>query len=334
MAGIGTELAFYNSKGYYGTLADAKLSYYGNNGLSGTLSDRELAFYNSKGYFGSVSDAKLAYYNSRGLSGTLADREAAYYAGALPSLPTDMPIGNVSGFTMVYQEDYLTPFPQGDGTGPGIEDIYVGHKAYDNFQDTSKNGWYDKSNKTIWVANSCLVLNCHWNSVLARPSVAYVVPGGYTHNQQYGKWTWRMNAPAGPNIMEYKIVPLFWPGSNVYGDGEWDFPENGVGSITSIQINLHTATVINAAQGNGTTIPGVKVSDWHIYDVEWTPAYAKFSVDGVVYRTILSTSIAWPVGVMRWGLQAECANQTQGAVPAPTSSGIVYVDWVKQYSYP
>lgn len=254
-------------------------------------------------------------------------------AATASGVVNSMPVGNLPTFTQIVAQDYNTPIALNDASGANIETVYPGHKAYDNFQDTSKNGWYDKSPKTVYVANSNLILNCHWDTVLGRPSVAYVAPNGYTA-QQYGKWTWRMRAPVGANVMEYKIVPLFWPGSNVFGDGEWDFPENGIGSITDVQINLHTATVANASQGNGTTVSGIKVSDWHTYDVEWTPTQAKFSIDGIVRRTITSSSIAWPPGTFRWGLQSECANLTVGSTPpATTSLGVVYVDWFTQYTY-
>jgi hypothetical protein len=251
---------------------------------------------------------------------------------------TGMPHGSLPGWTVVVQEDYSAPLARSDSSGATVESVYAGHRAFHGFPDTSTNGTYDKTPRTVYQqmfdGADCLVLDCHHDPASGRFLVASVVPGGYDHHQRYGKWTIRFRAP-GDVGLDYKfIAQLFWPGSNVYGDGEWDIVENVIGSTADLQINPHTATLAHASHPNGTPAVGLNLLDWHTADTEWTPAGVTISMDGAVVRTLTPGSVAIPPGTFRVEQRAETFPSTKGSPPpATTSRARVYIDWVKQYTY-
>ncbi|MCJ1714373.1 glycoside hydrolase family 16 protein [Curtobacterium sp. VKM Ac-2922] len=106
---------------------------------------------------------------------------------------------------------------------------------------------------------------------------------------------------------------MLWPTSNVWSDGEIDFPEgNFEASPSAFQ---HSMTP--GQEANRTQIPsGVSWRDWHTYTVQWIPGQSvTYSVDGKVLQTVTHDVPTTPHRFMfqtgNWG-----------------ASGNLQIDWV------
>jgi beta-glucanase (GH16 family) len=101
---------------------------------------------------------------------------------------------------------------------------------------------------------------------------------------QYGRIEWRAKLPAGVGMwpalwmMGTNIVKNPWPKC-----GEIDVVENDGANPTFVQGSLHTgatdATQIFSSLSDGT------VTNFHVYDLDWTTNSLTWSVDGTAYET-------------------------------------------------
>lgn len=64
------------------------------------------------------------------------------------------------------------------------------------------------------------------------------------------------------------IAVMLWPSSDVWAEGELDFPEGGFGNYVN---GFHHSTVPGKEQQQVHLQPGVKWSDWHTYSIVWKP---------------------------------------------------------------
>jgi endo-1,3-1,4-beta-glycanase ExoK len=75
-------------------------------------------------------------------------------------------------------------------------------------------------------------------------------------------------------------------------------------------------------------------SDYHLYDIEWTPSGIKYIADGVVLRTWTKNSalLKRPLTVLFtiWASNAASWAGALTATSAPTSADI---DWIKVYDW-
>jgi hypothetical protein len=106
---------------------------------------------------------------------------------------------------------------------------------------------------------------------------------------------------------------MLWPTSNVWSDGEIDFPEGNFES--SPQAFQHSMTPGQEAE-RVQVDSGVSWRDWHTYTVDWDPGKSvTYSVDGTVLRTITQDVPTTPHRFMfqtgNWG-----------------ASGNLLIDWV------
>lgn len=111
---------------------------------------------------------------------------------------------------------------------------------------------------------------------------------------------------------------ILWPTSNVWSEGEIDFPEGDYD--TSPTFFHHSMTPGNEV--SAVTVP-TKLSwrDWHTYSVEWIPGKSvTYSVDGRVLRTVTKDVPTTPHRYMfqtgNWG-----------------KSGHLNIDWVSTAVY-
>lgn len=106
---------------------------------------------------------------------------------------------------------------------------------------------------------------------------------------------------------------MLWPTSNVWSDGEIDFPEgNFEASPSAFQHSMTRGREAERVQV-GT---GVSWRDWHTYTVDWDPGKSvTYSVDGKVLRTVTQDVPTTPHRFMfqtgNWG-----------------ASGNLLIDWV------
>src|ERR1035441_2603935 len=99
----------------------------------------------------------------------------------------------------------------------------------------------------------------------------------------YGRIEWRAKLPSGLGLwpalwmLGTNIVSIGWPGC-----GEIDVVENNGATITFEQGSIHSGT--DATQIYNFT-GGDSVTNFNVYDLDWTSNSIKWSVNGVVYET-------------------------------------------------
>lgn len=111
---------------------------------------------------------------------------------------------------------------------------------------------------------------------------------------------------------------MLWPTSNVWAEGEIDYPEGNFETAPSYFHHSMTAGNEFAA-----TTASTKVSwrDWHEYSIEWIPKKSvTYLLDGRVLKTITKDVPTTPHRYMfqtgNWG-----------------KAGHLYIDWVATYDY-
>lgn len=111
---------------------------------------------------------------------------------------------------------------------------------------------------------------------------------------------------------------ILWPTSNVWSDGEIDYPEADFAG----EPMLHQHSMVPGQESTATSMgTGVTWRSWHTYSVEWIPGRSvTYLLDGRVIRTITSdvptTAHRYMFQVGNWG--------------AP---GHLFIDWVSTYTY-
>jgi hypothetical protein len=251
---------------------------------------------------------------------------------SISSSISSLPIGNIAPhWTQVVAQDFDTP-----ATAGNFLTTYPGFAAFDGFTDTSKQGTYSKN--ILTAHDSMLDVFIHYDGATDKRYVACVMPNAY-NGQISGKATFQMHMD---NILQYKIVPLWWSnaaGGGHWSDGELDFPEGGIGR-GPFAVNLHNAVGNPSQNVVSYTVPNSSTGPTHIYDLEWVSSanaagvtpYVKCSLDGVqVVYTTNQTCI--PVNPMRLEIQMEVADLSGNTIPDTANQGHVYIDWIAQYTY-
>jgi hypothetical protein len=243
-----------------------------------------------------------------------ADRGSARPSGGAASSATPRAGGDVPGWRLVFQEDFATPARPG-----AFLSTYRNFGAYPwGWLDTSKRGHYDPG--ILSVSGGILRIHLHTSSDGVHHVAAPYpkLPGG--SDQLYGRYSVRFRADP---VDGYKVAWLLWPESEVWSDGEIDFPE---GDLTrTISAFMHY--VGNPADQDyfGT---GAHFASWHVATIEWSPSRVAFSFDG---RVIGTSTRHVPVEPMHFVLQTETEL---GSEPVPsTTSGDVQLDWVSVWRY-
>lgn len=224
-----------------------------------------------------------------------------------------------SGWRRVYREDFTTDAALGQVAqtyGPELNGYHDGTPT------TWRNGgcWYPS--KTLSVHDGYLDTYLHAESGLAN-GCTYLssapVPYGW-HRQVYGQFTVRMRADA---LAGYKTAFLLWPESNVWGEGEINFPEANL-------LDPATGAVhhLSPQDPNGfTRVEAVATQTaWHDYTIQWLPGHVRMLVDGVLLRDFTADIPSTP---HYWVLQTETDFETPGRAAA----GHVLVDSVTVDDY-
>ncbi|MCU1406479.1 MAG: hypothetical protein JWQ43_2782, partial [Glaciihabitans sp.] len=239
-----------------------------------------------------------------------------------------------SVWTPLYSEDFDDDAALGQ-FGAVYGDEWNG---YNGFTDTSGRGSYDPD-RVLSVADS--VLDFHLRSENGVPLVAAPLPNGYT-SSTYGRYSIRLKTEEVPG---YKIAFLLWPESDVWNDGEIDYPEGNLDGDpfygASIIVGSHAAGVDGEETKNPFEWTNVEwdtakpeaptnAAEWHTATLEWTPGLVEYFWDGVSIGHTESPD-GVPSTPMRWTLQAE-TNLDGEPVPLD-SDGHLSVDWVRAWSY-
>lgn len=248
---------------------------------------------------------------------TYATASASNSAAATTSDPSARPAGDLPGWRQVFTENFDTAAARGDFPGSAYSDKWGG---YDGFSDTSGHGTYSPS-KVLSVSNGALNMFLHTEN--GRPLVAAPVPlvNGKWGGQVYGRFSVRFKADALPG---YKIAFLLWPDSNVWDQGEVDYPEGQLnGNFYAASLRTGTPSSGLGPKFDGFAA-GTNFSSWHTATTEWSPGKVEWFLDG---KSLGSTTTLTPTSPMHMVLQAETMDAGAPS-PAPSVAGNVSVDWV------
>ncbi len=227
-----------------------------------------------------------------------------------------MPSTSPAGWNMIFSDDFTTNVAPGSWPGSAYSAKWTAYGPPET--DTSKAGSYETSN--ISVSNRCLIL--HLGTTGSTVQVAApvpILPGKAAFSgQTYGMYSVCFRADAG--LTGFKTAWLLWPDSNVWSQGEIDFPEGDLGG----SINAFDHTVGDPSVNAFGTNTGAPYTSWHVATIEWTAAGVTYFLDGKV----VGTSTMSPSVPMHWVLQTE----TDGGKPAASVAGNVYINWVAVYA--
>ncbi len=224
-----------------------------------------------------------------------------------------MPTGDLPGWKQVFADDFSTSVSGGSFPGP-----YASKWSYyDGFYDTFGTGYYDRS--AISVHDG--MMDLHLRTENGRPIAAAPVPmtdRGW-RGQTYGRYSVRFKSDRLPG---YKAAWLLWPASNVWNEGEIDFPEGGLDE------NMWG---FNHCKNNPRTNcywldTKTSFNDWHTATIEWSPGRINYILDG---KTMGTTTNSVPTTPMNWILQTE----TGGSRPASNVNGHLLIDWVTIHTW-
>lgn len=225
-----------------------------------------------------------------------------------------MPVGDLPGWKQIFTDDFTTPAAAGT-----FGSVYKNKFAtYDSFADSFNGGTYNRN--ILSVQNGLLDLNLHKEN--GRPQVAapgpITTPGQPWVGQTYGKYSVRFRSDP---LSGYKTAWLLWPDSNVWNQGEIDFPE---GPLNGKMMAFNHC--VNKPTQNCTWVDTqTTYTDWHTLSIEWTPTRVSFVMDG---QLIGNDTKNVPSKPMHWVLQTE----TSGPNPV-TQDGHLQIDWVSVYTY-
>jgi hypothetical protein len=222
---------------------------------------------------------------------------------SIPQVTTEAPVGNVGDFTQTYIENFDTPAA---ANGP--------------FAATYANAWQpyaDGSGGRYWSGSQISAHDGYMDVTLDGvhgAAGAFGTPTG-AWDHVGGKFTIRARAIGGDTN---GASVMLWPTSNVWSDGEVNYPEGNFDKNTGLNQHSMQPGLEDTKQSYNTE---VSWRDWHTYSIEWIPGKSvKYFLDGVLIQTITENVPTTPHRYMfqvgNWG--------------AP---GHFDVDWVTTYDY-
>ena len=211
-----------------------------------------------------------------------------------------LPQGNLNGWQQVTAEDFLTPATSAQ------------------FTTTYQNSWfpYDDGGKYYRSAVSADngLMNITLNGLTGAAGV--FGPPSNRMGHMYGKYSICFKAVGADRNGTAIMV---WPSSNVWGDGEVDYPEGNFDATLQVFQHGVGCTQCYAADGFNT---GITWRDWHVASTEWTPSGVKYFLDGGLIKTVTHDI---PINNHRFTIQM--APNDSNAL-----TGNFYIDWVGMYA--
>jgi hypothetical protein len=248
---------------------------------------------------------------------TNIDAKKTFTVGAVTSAAPSgqsMPVGNLPKWKQIFTDDFTTNISLG-----GFPGAYKSKWAsYTGYPDSYGYGMYNQN--VISMQGGLMDIYLH--KVNGTPQVAAPAPliNGTWNGQLYGKYTIRFKPDA---LDGYKAAWLLWPDSDIWNQGEIDFPEGGFdGDIWGFNHCLGSNPQNNCDYVDSNT----PFAGWHTASIEWAPTGVTFILDG---KTLKTSTSAIPKNPMHWVLMTE----TESGSPNITSEGHIKIDWVSIYSY-
>lgn len=215
--------------------------------------------------------------------------------------PYIMPAGDLVGWKQVLAEDFLSP-----SSSDQFSAIYgKSWSPYDN------GGKYYQS--AISASNGMMKIALNGKTGAA----GVFGPAATRWGHLYGRYSICFKAVAADGNGTAIMV---WPSSDIWGDGEIDYPEGNFESTLEVFHHGVGCTQCNTADGLNT---GAGWRNWHIATTEWTPNSVKYYLDEQLIKTVTHDI---PINNHRFTIQM--APNSGNALP-----GNFYIDWVTIY-YP
>jgi beta-glucanase (GH16 family) len=144
--------------------------------------------------------------------------------------------------------------------------------------------------------------------------------------QKYGKWQVRMRAEQGHGV---SLCLLLWN-----SDGSWP-PEADFAEDNGAERNVIYGTYWNTlGASRGAAMP-IDSTQWHVYEVEWTPTKLTYRIDGVEYFSATENLPTAPmvlcIQTQAWDVGSTNIWETLLDETTPATVNM-YVDWVKVFS--
>jgi hypothetical protein len=248
-----------------------------------------------------------------------------------------MPVGNLSGWTQVFADDFSSNFTEGTiptASGTSWPAPYTGHwDCYTNFHSTDGVGFYDAG--ILSVVNSTLKMHLYVDSS-GVPHCAAPLPilDGHTSaysGQTYGRWDFCMKSDGG--LSDFLVAYLLWPDSDVWAQGEIDFPNSYLVGYVSGYVHEVGSNPGNSV--NYVDDKSVYYTSWHVYSIQWTSAGVSFWIDGTQVMYSPASQGGTPSVPHHFVMQTETDGPGAGGGtghPASNINGYTYCDWVVIYS--
>ena len=215
--------------------------------------------------------------------------------------PYPMPVGDLPGWKQVTAEDFLltaTPAQFGAAYANSWSPYDNGGKYFQSALSASNGMMAIALDGTTGAAGVFGPKDSRWGHLYGRYSICFKAVAADGN---------------GTAIM-------VWPSSDVWGDGEIDYPEGNFESTIEVFHHVVGCTDCSAADGFNT---GVSFRNWHVATTEWTPLSVKYYLDDKLIKTVTHDI---PVKNHRFTIQMA----PNAAVSKP---GNFYIDWVTVY-YP
>lgn len=199
--------------------------------------------------------------------------------------------------------------------------------GYPDGYGTTYGGTYQPST-VLSAHDGYLDMWLHTDPKTGKPVSAAPVPQGWV-NQTYGRYEVRFRADVMPG---FKQAFLLWPDSDVWNDGEIDWPEGGYASgdrmrpASAVPGSYRDACGCMTFKPDQPSYAPTSHTGWHTAVTEWTPTAVSFFWDG---KLIATDTAAVPRVPMHYVLQTERDWYT----PKASVQGHVQVDYFKVWSY-
>lgn len=233
-------------------------------------------------------------------------------------LVSDMPVGNLPGWTQTYTQDFNTDVPIGGFPGSTYSNslsVYPDGTPDTAGQQGAPSRYYPS--KVADVSRGTLELHLHTEN--GTPMAAAILPDA--PNTLYGKYTIRFALDS--SLKGFKTAWLLWPNSETWPrDGEIDFPEGDLNSTIGGFVHHQGATSGSDQDAFSTNQTYI---GWHTASTEWTPGKVTFILDGKVIGT---TTNRVPNTPMHWVVQTESCLD---GCPAPSAQSILRIGWIVAY---
>jgi hypothetical protein len=215
--------------------------------------------------------------------------------------PTSVPVGDLPGWKQTLAEDFTTA-----ATSAQFDSTYA--KSWCGYDDGTAGIYF----KDVVSAHDGQ-LDFSLDGV--KGAAGSFGPPSTCWGKTYGRFSIRFKAVDGINN---GTAMMLWPSSNVWGDGEIDYPEGSLNDTFSV---FHHPMNCSDCSSSDSLNTRTTFRDWHIATTEWLPTSVKYYLDGQLIKTVTHDV---PTTDHRMTLQV--------APVAPNAQpGHLLVDWVAQW---